>query len=109
MPPLWQCLKRPHPWLAAFLVAAILPFLDSYRDPKAQFASQVYVALVHGYQRWGRPLLAAHIKCRYHPTCSEYSIGAVQRNGIGAGLVLTWRRVRSCTTRVRAGTLDPIP
>ncbi|MBI2477276.1 MAG: membrane protein insertion efficiency factor YidD, partial [Planctomycetia bacterium] len=61
------------------------------------------------YQTWGRPLLTGHVQCRYRPSCSEYSIEAVQTHGIRHGLVLTWKRVSSCQTTVPHGTYDPVP
>ncbi|MDQ2774870.1 MAG: membrane protein insertion efficiency factor YidD [Acidobacteriota bacterium] len=49
------------------------------------------------------------IRCRYQPTCSEYSLEAVRRFGIGRGLQLTVRRLSSCKRDVPFGTSDPIP
>ena len=67
------------------------------------------MAAVHAYQRVGRPLLAGHIACRYAPTCSDYSIGAVRRHGLLTGLRLSARRIRSCTRNVPPGTVDLVP
>jgi hypothetical protein len=60
------------------------------------------------YQAIGRPLLKGRIQCRYRPTCSEYSIEAVRHYGIRQGLLLTVKRIHSCTTKVPLGTPDPV-
>lgn len=109
MPALWQRLRQPHPWLGLWVFAVVVTLADTYRQPANQVTGRAYVGVVGLYQTWGRPLLAGRIRCRYRPTCSDYSIGAVQRHGLLAGLVLTWRRVRSCTPAVPAGTADPVP
>jgi putative membrane protein insertion efficiency factor len=108
MPPLWKFLRRPHPWLALVVACVVLALVDTQREPSRQLTSRAYVGSVRLYQRFASPLLASHIRCRYQPTCSEYSIGAVARHGIGAGLVMSWRRVRSCTESVPFGTADPV-
>lgn len=35
-------------------------------------------------------------KCRYRPTCSEYSVDVIQKYGIIKGGVLAWKRIMSC-------------
>ncbi len=109
MSPLRQRLKRPETYLAVLFILAALGVLDCFRSPSRQATGRLYVRAVHGYQAFGRPLLEGRIQCRYHPTCSEYSIEAVQRYGIGRGLVLTARRIKACTTQVPLGTFDPVP
>lgn len=44
-----------------------------------QFLSAFLIAGVRGYQMLLRPLLPA--ACRFHPSCSEYFILAVQKYG----------------------------
>jgi hypothetical protein len=87
----------------------LLACADALRSPERQWLGAGYVMLVRGYQRLGRPLLAGRVRCRYLPTCSAYSIDAVARFGIARGLVMTFRRVRSCDLSVPAGTADPVP
>ncbi len=51
------------------------------------------IAPIRGYQRWISPAFPR--RCKYHPTCSEYAVQAVQRYGILKGAVLaTWRILR---------------
>jgi uncharacterized protein len=109
MPALRQRLKRPETYLAAFLLLLALTALDALRRPSDQVTGRLYVAGVRAYQSFGRPLLAGRIRCRYRPTCSDYSIEAVQKHGIRQGLMLTIRRINSCQTNVPFGTPDPVP
>jgi uncharacterized protein len=102
-------LKQPGTWLAALGVLLVLCVVDAWRSPSNQWLGAAYVGLVHGYQRFGRPLTSGFVRCRYSPTCSEYSAAAVERFGIGRGLWLTVLRLRSCTAEVPEGTFDPVP
>ena len=109
MSALRKCLTRPQTYLAilAFLFATAA--LDSYRPPPNQRTAKAYVKMVRLYQRYGRAVTSRYIQCRYRPTCSEYSLQAVEMYGIRRGFALTYRRLASCTTAVRLGTEDPIP
>jgi putative membrane protein insertion efficiency factor len=109
MSALRQCLKRPHTYLYALALLMLLAVLDSTRQPDAQVTAKVWVAGVRMYQRLGRPVTSRFIHCRFRPTCSEYSLEAVERFGIRRGLWLTTRRLRSCTSAVPPGTEDPVP
>lgn len=108
MSPLRKHLKRPKPYLALLLTVGILALADSFRAPDRQATGHAYVAAVRLYQRIGRPALAGHVRCRYEPTCSEYSIEAVERFGIRRGLEMTLSRLRSCTSDVPLGTVAPV-
>jgi uncharacterized protein len=51
------------------------------------------VAPVRFYQRFISPGIPR--RCKYYPTCSQYSVTAVRRYGILRGLVLSaWRLLR---------------
>jgi hypothetical protein len=102
-------LKRPETYLAPVVLLYALAALDSFRQPGKQITTRVYLAAVYGYQQYARPLLQPYIRCRYRPTCSEYSIQAVRKWGIRHGLVLTAKRMLSCTSAVPLGTPDPVP
>lgn len=109
MSTLRKSLKLPQTYLVVFLCLVALTVGDTFRKPESQVTARLYVGTVHLYQLVGRPLLKGHIECRYHPTCSDYSIEAVQRFGIRRGLVMTERRIESCQTTVPLGTYDPVP
>jgi hypothetical protein len=111
MPALRQylSLRKPHPWLAAAVLLFAAAGLDGCRAPSEQLTARAYVALVRGYQWAVRPCLGNHVHCRFHPSCSEYSIAAVQRLGIFRGLRLSVSRIAHCTPDVPDGTEDPAP
>jgi uncharacterized protein len=53
----------------------------------------IAVAPVRFYQRAISPGIPR--RCKYHPSCSEYAVGAVKRYGILRGTVLAvWRLLR---------------
>lgn len=45
-------------------------------------------------------------RCKYHPTCSAYTIGAIERYGILRGVVLASWRVLRCNPWSHGG-YDP--
>ena len=47
-------------------------------------------------------------RCRFHPSCSEYALEALQRHGFWKGTLLALRRVGSCHPW-HAGGFDPVP
>jgi len=62
--------------------------------------------LIRGYQLVISPMLPP--SCRYVPTCSEYSLEAIERYGILKGGWMTVRRIGRCHPFAKGG-LDPVP
>lgn len=62
--------------------------------------------IVRAYQWTIRPLIGPN--CRFHPSCSDYAIEALQTHGALRGSVLTTRRILRCNPW-HAGGLDPVP
>ena len=53
----------------------------------------VLIAPIKLYQKYISPLFAP--RCKYYPTCSQYSIDAIREYGSIRGIVMTaWRLVR---------------
>lgn len=50
--------------------------------------------LVRGYQLLASPL--AGRRCRFHPSCSEYALEVLERQGAVQGSWLTLRRLLKC-------------
>jgi len=64
----------------------------------------VFVALIRYYQRHFRHL---HNRCCiYQPTCSDYTILAIETFGLLHGLWYGWLRVRRCNGALYAGGED---
>lgn len=109
MPTLRERLKRPETYLILLALFVLATAADAFRTPERQVTARLYVGLVEFYQADLSPTVSRYIRCRYQPTCSEYSRQAVLRFGIIRGLVLSERRIRSCRHSVPMGTYDPVP
>ena len=64
------------------------------------------MGLVKGYRLLLSPWLGS--SCRFEPTCSLYSLAALQQHGAAAGSYLTVRRLLRCHPWC-AGGHDPVP
>lgn len=62
--------------------------------------------LIRAYQYAISPLLGN--RCRFDPSCSEYSMDALRRYGLFRGLWLTVRRIGRCHPW-HPGGYDPVP
>jgi uncharacterized protein len=64
------------------------------------------MALVRGYRLFLSPWLGS--VCRFEPTCSAYSLKALEQHGAAAGTYLTLRRLVRCQPWCDGGH-DPVP
>ena len=69
-------------------------------------ASCIIIAFIKLYQFTISPFLKTN--CRYLPTCSEYSITALQEHGLILGLYYATKRIFSCHPLGGRGH-DPVP
>lgn len=53
------------------------------------------------------PLLGQ--RCRFFPTCSEYTKQAIQKHGVLKGLFLGAKRICKCHPYTKCGFDDPVP
>ena len=60
---------------------------------------------IRAYQRWISPAFPR--RCKYHPTCSEYAVQAVETYGILRGTVLAAWRILRCNPFSHGG-FDPV-
>ncbi|WP_310384967.1 membrane protein insertion efficiency factor YidD [Roseateles sp.] len=72
----------------------------------AAIPQRVLIALVRGYRLLLSPWLGA--SCRFEPSCSVYSIEALQRHGACVGSYLTVHRILRCNPFC-AGGHDGVP
>jgi len=66
----------------------------------------VLIALLRFYRYAISPMLGRN--CRFHPTCSEYAIEAIQRHGALRGGWMAAKRVGRCHP-FNPGGYDPVP
>lgn len=109
MSALRKVLTSPRTWLVIVAVAGGALVVDAQRTPSRQFTARAYVCCVELYQQHVRGSLEGHVACRFTPSCSDYSIVAVRRQGIARGLALTAKRISQCRESLPANTCDPVP
>lgn len=68
---------------------------------------RVVTAPVRFYQRFISPLKPAP-SCRFHPTCSSYTVEAVHTHGVLRGVWLSVVRILKCHP-FHPGGFDPVP
>lgn len=68
--------------------------------------SRLVMALIRCYQYTLAAVLGGH--CRFHPTCSQYTLEAVRAHGVCRGLWLGLKRVFKCHPW-HPGGIDPVP
>lgn len=69
------------------------------------FLKKFMITLIRGYQRFISPLLGNN--CRFRPTCSDYSIQAIQKYGVIKGTFLAIIRILKCNP-FHPGGYDPL-
>ena len=67
---------------------------------------KIFILFIRFYQKFISPLFPA--KCRYYPTCSQYTLEAIQEYGAIKGTYLGIKRILRCHT-FHEGVYDPVP
>lgn len=67
---------------------------------------RLVIGLVRFYQKHISPLKAPC--CRFYPTCSSYTLQAVEHFGVWKGCWLGFWRILRCNPLFRGG-VDPVP
>ena len=68
--------------------------------------SLIFLSIIYIYQNLISPLIPA--RCRYTPTCSQYSKESIKKHGPFKGIVLTFKRIIKCHPWGGSGD-DPVP
>lgn len=71
-----------------------------------KWATYPFILLVKFYRKVISPLTPA--TCRYSPTCSQYSLTALQKYGVLKGGWMSLKRIFSCNPWGGSG-FDPVP
>ena len=74
--------------------------------PGGIVVSRLLSLLIRGYRYSLSPLLGLH--CRFHPSCSEYALEALERHGAARGAWLALARLARCHPW-HPGGHDPVP
>ncbi|MBW8843757.1 MAG: membrane protein insertion efficiency factor YidD [Burkholderiales bacterium] len=73
---------------------------------RPSWPARALMVLVRGYRLMLSPWLGN--ACRFEPTCSRYSLEALERHGALAGSYLTVHRILRCQPLCTGGH-DPVP
>lgn len=95
-------------WLLGHPILAILVFLGAEALLPVRLQPTAWLArgAIRLYQMTLSPALPT--ACKFHPTCSHYSLGCVRKYGtLRGGLLTTWRLIR-CSPLTHGGD-DPVP
>lgn len=67
---------------------------------------KLFMSMVRGYQKFISPLFPP--TCRYSPTCSQYTLEALEKHGAVKGSLMGISRIIRCNPFVDGG-FDPVP
>lgn len=67
---------------------------------------QSAILMIRTYQKLLSPLLGQH--CRFYPSCSQYTLEAIQEWGLVKGVWLGTKRICRCHP-LNEGGIDPVP
>jgi putative membrane protein insertion efficiency factor len=66
------------------------------------------ILLIQLYQRFVSVFLPFN-HCRFYPSCSDYSLEAIETHGVIRGVWLTSRRIAKCHPFSTSSGYDPVP
>lgn len=67
---------------------------------------KIFIFLIKCYKKWISPILPP--MCRFEPTCSVYTMQAIEKFGVIRGLLLGIWRILRCNPLCKSG-YDPVP
>jgi putative membrane protein insertion efficiency factor len=97
----------------ASIVLAVIVGLaagDALKPPTEQLAARFTLNAIDAYRATVSSFFdrTGLVRCRFHPTCSEYGREAIRRYGVPKGAVLAAARVFRCNPFSKGGD-DPVP
>lgn len=72
----------------------------------SELPRRMAMAVIRVYQWTLSPLIGN--QCRFHPTCSQYAMEAIEAHGLCRGSYLALRRIGRCHP-FHPGGFDPVP
>lgn len=72
--------------------------------------SKLAIGMIRVYQRFVSPLLVSWLgaQCRFTPSCSQYTIEAIEKHGAIKGVFYGAYRIARCQPFCKGG-YDPVP
>ena len=67
-----------------------------------------FIFLIKKYQKYLSPIFANYTHCKYTPTCSNYTIEAIEKYGVIKGSLMGFWRILRCNPFSKGG-FDPVP
>ena len=68
----------------------------------------IFIKMILFYQKRLSPLISSTgIKCKYYPSCSEYTKQAIEKYGVLRGCMLGGKRILKCNPFSKGG-YDPL-
>lgn len=64
-----------------------------------------FLYLIKGYQTFVSPMLG--MRCRFHPTCSNYAMESIEQHGVILGIFHSVKRLGKCHP-FHDGGFDPV-
>ena len=90
-----------------FFVSWIINFFIAKKPNKISLLNDLMKLLIKIIEWYQRNISAwldyKNIKCKYYPTCSEYTIEALEKYGTIKGLFLGFKRIIKCNPFSKGG------
>jgi len=67
---------------------------------------KIVLKLIKFYKKFISPFLGT--RCRFYPSCSDYTFQAIEKYGLVKGLLLGGKRLLKCHP-LNPGGIDPVP
>lgn len=67
---------------------------------------KIFMLMVRAYQKFISPLFPP--SCRYYPSCSQYTLEALDKHGVVKGTIMGTGRILRCNPFTKGG-VDKVP